>query len=262
MKNNYLFKFLKVVFWPVLFGFGQIFILFIFTVIYNSKIHDSFDNDSFNAFLRTEEYTTGLNNYINNKMWLIVLITLLIFLPIFYFKYKKCKQPIKLNKNMFYLIVPSMSIAVFLNIVIININNSFGIQNLSNDANMFLVLIFSSGIVGPILEEFLFRGIVFNDLKQFLSNKKSLIVCTLIFALFHQSISQIMYAFILGYIYIKLYDKTNNLVYPMISHILSNSIVVLCNNFLISLNITYSLLFASFLLIIFILSYMLMNKKI
>lgn len=262
MKNNYFIKFLKVVFWPVLFGFGQIFILYIFTVIYNNRIQNTFDGSSFDAFLQTEEYTTGLNNYINNKMWLITLITFILFLPILYVKYKKYKQSTKLNKNIVYLIIPSISLALLLNVIIINMNNIFSINNNLTDSNMFLVLIISSGIIGPILEELLFRGIVFNELKDFLSNKRALIVCTLIFALFHNNLSDMIYAYIMGYLFIKLYNKTNNLIYPIVFHILSNSIVVVCNNFLISLNIMYSLLFANLLLIIFILSYMLMNKKI
>lgn len=260
-KSNYLVKFLKVIFWPILFGFSQVFIILLFTFVYNQK-YNSLSDDEFNVLLKTEEYTNGLNNYINSHLWLIVIITLIIFLPIFYFKYKKYNNNFKLHKNMFYLIIPSISISLLLNVIIINVNNLFNINNNLNDVNMFLILIISSGIVGPILEEFLFRGIVFNKLKEFNTLNKSMILCTVIFALFHNSLSQVFYAFIMGYFFIKLYTKTNNLIYPIIFHVISNSIVVLCNNFLISLNGIYLVLFIISITLISIFSSLLMNKKI
>ncbi len=260
-KNNYLIKFLKVIFWPILFGFSQVLIILLFTFVYNQK-YNNLSDDEFNALLKTTEYTDGLNSYINSNLWLIVIITLIIFLPIFYFKYKRYNHNFKINKNMFYLIVPSISISLLLNVVIININNLLNINNSLNDVNMFLVLIFSSGIVGPILEEFLFRGIVFNKLKEFNSLDKSIILCTIIFALFHNSLSQMIYAFIMGCIFIKLYDKTNNLLYSIIFHVISNSIIVVCNNFLISLNGIYSVLFILLTAVVFVVSYKFMNKKV
>ena len=126
---------------------------------------------------------------------------------------------------------------------------------------MWIILIISSGIVGPILEELLFRGIVYNDLKKFNMVKQSMILCTIIFAIFHGSISQIIYAYIIGYVLIYLYKYTNNLIYPITFHIISNTIVVIFNNILISMNFFYSTIFIVLFFLLSILSYIYMRCK-
>lgn len=265
MKNKFVYvcKFLRILTWPVLFGFGQVFITLIFINLYNNKIYDGFNNNEmYEDFLKTNEYTSVLNNYINNNLWIIIIITLIIFLPIFYYKIRKNKVTIKKDKKLLYVILPAISISILLNLIIININKLCHIENLSNDKNMWLILIISSGIVGPILEELLFRGIVYNDLKKFNTNKVSIILCTIIFALFHDSVSQIIYAFLIGLILIKLYNKTNNLSYSIVFHIISNSIVVLVNNILITMDFVYSYIFVILFSLLFFISYIYMYKKI
>lgn len=265
MKNKFVYvcKFLRILTWPVLFGLGQVFITLIFINLYNNKIYDGFNNNElYDAFLKTNEYTDGLNNYINNNLWIIIIITLIIFLPIFYYKIRKNKVTIKKDKKLLYVILPAISISILLNLIIININKLCHIENLSNDMSMWFILIISSGIVGPILEELLFRGIVYSDLKKINTNKVSIILCTIIFALFHDSVSQIIYAFLIGLILIKLYNKTNNLSYSIVFHIISNSIVVLVNNILITMDFIYSYIFVILFSLLFFISYIYMYKKI
>lgn len=265
MKNklSYICKFLRILTWPLLFGFGQVFITYIFINNYQKQIYDGFNNKNlYNNFLETDEYTNGLSSYINNHLILIILITLIIFLPIFCYKFKKNGGVLKRDKKIIYVVLPSISITILLNLIIMNINKLYNIPNLNNDINMWFILIISSGIVGPILEELLFRGIVYNDLKKFNTVKCSMILCTIIFALFHESISQIIYAFIIGYLLIYLYKSTNNLSYPIFFHMISNTTVVILNNILLSMNLLYSSIFIILFLSLFIVSYIYMKCKI
>ena len=55
---------------------------------------------------------------------------------------------------------------------------------------------FYVGIMGPILEEYLFRGIVYNELKTFESKKNATILASLIFALVHTNYINMIYAFL------------------------------------------------------------------
>ena len=262
-KLSYICKFLRILTWPFLFGFGQVFITYIFINKYQKQIYDGFNNDNlYNNFLKTREYTDGLNTYINNHLIFIILLTIIIFLPIFYYKFKKNNGILRIEKKIIYTILPAISITILLNLIIININKLCNITNLSNDINMWIILIISSGIVGPILEELLFRGIVYNDLKKINTIKQSMILCTIIFAMFHGSISQIIYAYIIGYVLIYLYKYTNNLIYPITFHIISNTIVVIFNNILVSMNFFYSIIFIVLFLLLFIVSYIYMNRKI
>ena len=212
--------------------------------------------------MKTREYTDGLNTYINNHLIFIILLTIIIFLPIFYYKFKKNNGILRIEKKIIYTILPAISITILLNLIIININKLCNITNLSNDINMWIILIISSGIVGPILEELLFRGIVYNDLKRFNTVKQSMVLCTIIFAIFHGSISQIIYAYIIGYVLIHLYKYTNNLIYPITFHTISNTIVVIFNNILVSMNFLYSTIFIVLFFLLSILSYIYMRYKI
>ena len=269
-KINYFVKILKILLWPVLFGIGQIFIVLLFTTFYNQKIYNNIlDSNSemsqqiYNSFIVTEEYQIGLNNYINDSLIYIILITVLLFLPIFIYKYKKYN--IKYEKSnsdkLFSLIIPSVTLALLLNIIIINFNKICDIDNIYSDTNLILAII-SSGIIGPLLEEFLFRGIIYNELKKFNSVKKTMWITIVVFALFHQSFTQIMYGFILGYLFTKVYVKTNNIIYPVLMHIFSNTIITIGINYLIPINNTYSFILIVLFFIIFYFSYKIMNKKI
>ena len=269
--SNYIFKLLKVLLWPVLFGIGQIFIVLPFSSYYNNKIYNNILEKNpenyeqvYENFVKSDKYAVDLNNYINDNLIYIILITVLIFLPLFLYKYKKYKIKCKKSnlRQISSLIIPSISLAILLNIIIINFNKLVSIENVYNDNKYIIFMIISSGIIGPLLEEFLFRGIVYNELKKFNSEKRAMWISIIIFALFHQSISQIIYAFIFGYIFTKIYVKTNNIVFSTIFHILSNTVVTIFINGLISMNFYLSIFFIVMFSINFYFSYKFMYKKI
>lgn len=264
MKNNCLFKLLKTLIYPFIFGIGELIIAVIFSQIYRNNISKTFTNDElFKAFLETSEYSDGLTTYMSEHLIYIILITLIIFLPLFICKYNKYKIKTEFKlKSSIYLIIPSVCLAILLNLIIINYNKLFSITNTLSDNKYLIITLISSGIVGPILEEYLFRGIVYNELKTFNNEKVSMWLSIIIFALFHNTFSQICYAFIIGYVLIKLYIKTHSLICTSIFHMISNITVSLFINSLISLNIILSILLIIVLLIIFIFSYKFMYKKI
>ena len=93
------------------------------------------------------------------------------------------------------------------------------------------ISIISTGIIGPILEEVLFRYILLNNLKKFNTSKKSIIIATLIFAIVHGSIIKIIYAFILGLILNIIYHKYNNIKANILIHISANIIAIFLSSF-------------------------------
>lgn len=97
---------------------------------------------------------------------------------------------------------------------IININNNL------------IITIVLTGIIGPILEEYLFRGIAYNKLKEISSKLTSKILVSLVFALMHPNVFQAVYAFILSYILCEIYDKTKNIKSLIIIHMIGNLAVI------------------------------------
>lgn len=226
MKNsiNYILDFINAVIWPLLFSIGQIIIALIFSLIYKKKKTTKFGKQQ-----------DGLNNYINSHLIYIVIVTAIIFIPTFLYKYTgfQIKQDDFNFIKGIYLIIPAVCLAITLNLII---NNIFKKNKDLDDNNNLMITLISSSIIGPILEELLFRGIVFNELKTFNSLITAYFLSVIIFALFHEKPSQILYSFIFGLILNFIYIKTNNLIYPIIFHISANTVVTLFINKIVSLN--------------------------
>lgn len=83
------------------------------------------------------------------------------------------------------------------------------------------------GVVAPIVEEILFRGVVFNRMKENNRIITSVILSSLVFAVYHQNIVQGIYAFIMGCIIAYLYELFGRFYVPVCVHIVSNVLVYL-----------------------------------
>jgi len=85
--------------------------------------------------------------------------------------------------------------------------------------------IISTVILGPVIEEFIFRGIILNKWAETTSNKRALILSSLLFGIVHFG-SLIIPQFIGGLLYGIVYIKTKKLIYPILMHIINNLIPV------------------------------------
>ena len=87
--------------------------------------------------------------------------------------------------------------------------------------------ILAVAIVGPILEEMLFRGAVTSVLLKAYSPTKAIIYSALIFGIFHINPAQVLNAFLLGLLLGWLFYKTRSLIPGILVHILNNGLSVL-----------------------------------
>lgn len=99
-------------------------------------------------------------------------------------------------------------------------SNALALPN--NTVGWLFVNLLILGVVPPICEELLFRGIIFNGLKERFSNVVSIVFTALLFALMHQNIQQFVYPFVLGIVLTTIMHKTNNLIYPILLHMFNN----------------------------------------
>lgn len=237
-------KYLKVLFWPVMFMIGQFFIQYLFVAYFNNKYYSNVD--LYNV-INTVDYKLKLNDFINNYTLLIIFFIGIIFIPSFYLLYRKYSIKIKFDlRNIIYYIIIGILLALIYNLYLSIITN-YQISKLP-----IYVQIISSGIIGPIIEELLFRGIVYNKLKQFNSVKKSMIISTIIFSIIHFSIADCIYTIFIGYLLVYVYEKYKDIRYSMVIHILINVSVILMG-LVITLNIIVIniIIFVIFILILF-----------
>lgn len=173
------------------------------------------------TWLGNEDLTHFLNNTCS---YLLILYYLLII--IYLYHHNKKEEPALAKKAYFPLVNLGISLAIVMNMLIFKI---FPPKNITTIP--FLLVLISSGIIGPIYEEIIFRYCFLNKLKKFNSTKKALIINTLIFALIHLSPIKIIYAFILGIFLNISYEKHNNILAPILIHISANTIVLFLRNY-------------------------------
>lgn len=111
-----------------------------------------------------------------------------------------------------------------------------------------LAVILIIGIVIPIFEEIIYRGLIFKKLKENVNLKAALIIQGLIFGISHLNIAQAIYTFLLGIILVLSYYWLDTIWAPIIIHGSFN-----CSNYIVNpiLSIaSHNILGAVFLLVI------------
>ena len=89
---------------------------------------------------------------------------------------------------------------------------------------VFLVL--ALAITAPLIEEIIFRGMIFHELKQIMPVIPAVIIQGLLFGIYHFNIVQFIYASFLGIMFGLVYSWTQNLWIPVILHFSNNIMAV------------------------------------
>lgn len=85
-----------------------------------------------------------------------------------------------------------------------------------------IVLLIAGGIIGPVCEEIIFRGIILKGFLKSYSPKKAIVYSALIFGVIHLMPLQVISAFFAGLVLGYIYYKTKSLWLPIIIHVLNN----------------------------------------
>ena len=104
--------------------------------------------------------------------------------------------------------------------------NKFMLSSVENLKHSVLGII-SMIIIAPILEEIIFRGIIFNYLKKYCRVTFAIIIQAIIFGVFHGNFFQGVYAFVLGIVLAIIYIYTDSLWGDIIGHALANLIDII-----------------------------------
>ena len=81
------------------------------------------------------------------------------------------------------------------------------------------------GIVSPLAEEIVFRGIVYNRMHRQYGKWIAIIGSALLFGVYHGNVVQALYGFILGVLIAVLYEKYGSFAVPVILHSAANVLV-------------------------------------
>lgn len=107
------------------------------------------------------------------------------------------------------------------------------------------------GMISPIAEEIVFRGIVYNRMRRQYSLWTALIGSSVLFGLYHGNIVQMVYGSLLGLLIVLLYEKYGSFLVPVILHGAANICVyvVTSNQWLSNLFMNWVVFFISFIIV-------------
>ena len=91
----------------------------------------------------------------------------------------------------------------------------------------FLIQLLTAGIVAPIVEELIFRGLVYRRTKKMTGTIAAAILSAALFGVFHGNWVQAPYAFIIGIVAVFVYEKFKSIVAPIMLHMSANILSVL-----------------------------------
>lgn len=87
-----------------------------------------------------------------------------------------------------------------------------------------MVQILCLGIVTPIMEEYIFRGLIFKRLRNRFSVRRAIVSSALFFGIYHGNLVQMIYGTLSGILLAYLYEKYGSLKAPILAHMLMNTV--------------------------------------
>ena len=141
------------------------------------------------------------------------------------------------GKKILYVLIINLLFAFLIGIILSYIDFLIGmadptwislwdVDSSNMDSNAIILDAISSIIFAPIIEEIIFRGIIFNRLKIRIGITSAIIISSFIFAIGH-GFGGITSAFLFGICMCILYLKTDNILIPMSVHFLNNLIATI-----------------------------------
>lgn len=187
--------------------------------------------------LNVEETASYVMNVFMSHLTLITSAVALFVIPFFWLMYKKdstYKKTLGIVKEEK---APIWKYAVIIGLAIVScigMNNLIVLGNVAAYSGAyeeiatalykenFWTQIIGLGILVPIAEEFMFRGIIYRRLSFITRKSKAMVLSALMFGLYHGNLVQAIYGFVLGYLAVYIYEKYGSLKASILFHSVIN----------------------------------------
>ncbi|SEN97919.1 hypothetical protein SAMN04488134_10313 [Amphibacillus marinus] len=98
-------------------------------------------------------------------------------------------------------------------------------------SRVFPIFILIVAIIGPILEEIIFRKIIFGELYKRTNFFIAGTISGLVFAVVHNDFTHLLVYFVISFVFAFVYVQSKRLIVPIMAHVLMNSYVVVMQLF-------------------------------
>lgn len=82
-------------------------------------------------------------------------------------------------------------------------------------------------LAAPVVEELLFRGLVYRGFRRLWNQRTAMLAASLFFGIYHRNVLQAVYAFLIGILLIYVYETFETIAAPVVFHIAANAVSVL-----------------------------------
>lgn len=185
--------------------------------------------------------------YINDGYIILTFIYAILVMALLN-RYREKEKSLSL-KDYYGAVLFGISLACFLNMLIFKLGQSNKIIEVNK-----ILLFISSGFLGPIMEELLFRKKLLTELLMFNNKYVSILLSSFIFSFLHNGMITMLYAFILGIAFGIIYIKYKNVKLTIFMHMAANIIVIYLTR--------YNTLILILSIIGLLISYLIINKKV
>ncbi|MEH6992796.1 type II CAAX endopeptidase family protein [Neobacillus drentensis] len=179
----------------------------------------------------------GMNQGLVVPYWLIFSFTLALVIILFLLRAEMKKPAVNERSSSFSYsavwAVIGVFLALFAQSLAANIERLIGVEMGSENTQQILTIIESfplailvSSVIGPILEEIVFRKIIFGTLHKRFNFFLSALISSVIFALAHMEPHHILLYSAMGFTFAFLYVKTKQILVPIFAHVAMNTLVV------------------------------------
>ena len=126
----------------------------------------------------------------------------------------------------------SVSVSIGLNILLLLINLPQYSERYQEVTVMlytppFWQQLLTSGLLIPIIEEVLFRGVLFRVIRRWISFPWAMIISAVVFGVYHGNLVQFVYAGLCGMLLAYLYERYDSILAPILSHAVMNIVAII-----------------------------------
>lgn len=187
-----------------------------------------------------QQLTEALLRHIGTQTPWIIIVAVAISLPTFYLFYQHRRQELltfisvrrlsALSIPVLMVFALSVNVLVELLLVLLEQLPAFSgafeaYEQLAGaiTGGGFVMTLIAVGVVGPVFEEILFRGLIFGELRKIMRVRPAILVQAALFGIYHMNLIQGSYAFLIGVLLGFVYYRSNSIIAPAIIHIVINS---------------------------------------
>jgi uncharacterized protein len=179
----------------------------------------------------------GINQSLAVPLWLLASFTIALVIIILMLRKEMNNRSFRkdgsIGNNVIWAIA-GIFLALFAQYVAAIIENLLGVEMGSENTKGILAIIEAfplaiivTSIIGPILEEIVFRKIIFGSLHNRYNFFISALISSVIFAAAHMEFQHILLYSAMGFTFAFLYVKTKSIFVPIFAHVSMNTLVVL-----------------------------------